>query len=265
MALLHEPKKLLISIPILVALLCVAAMRWACASYAQTDLAESCVYNHVRRAKELLSDDINPNYVVSLEDACNCGDNPSPATPLTFASLNGNRDIIDLLIRHGAAVNYRNADGSTALDWAVSAKVAALLICEGASITSRDKRGLTPLMYACIANDEAQVGLLLSRHADVDAIDNDGETALMFAGSAAVACEILRKGADPNARGKNGETVLEHAIDTNHNDLVKLIVIKGASLTERDGKGRIAEDYALDKTTPDVIEMLKPNAHQGQR
>jgi ankyrin repeat protein len=85
--------------------------------------------------------------------------------------------------------------------------------------------GLTALMWAAGYEDgvgvraaESVVDLLLSRGAQLDAVDDRGRTALMIAaavGHAEVIEMLLGRGADPSARDRNGKTALDLAADAN--------------------------------------------------
>jgi len=54
-------------------------------------------------------------------------------------------------------------------------------VTHGADINARDKRGMTPLMYAAHGPDPEMVTLLLSHGADVHARDPRGWTPLVYA------------------------------------------------------------------------------------
>ena len=74
--------------------------------------------------------------------------------------------------------------------------------------------GRTPLMLAAFRGDAADVINLLERGADVNARDRDGDTALMFAayrGHALVVALLLQYGANVYARARNGWTAKKAA------------------------------------------------------
>ena len=89
--------------------------------------------------------------------------------------------VIQTLLSAGAEVNAKDTDGITALHWAVLAHHADLvdiLMAGGASVNATDRFGYTPLHYA----------------ASVDF--GDAETAKA----------LLRAGADPSVKEKEGKT-----------------------------------------------------------
>src|SRR5215216_3138954 len=75
-------------------------------------------------------------------------------------------------------------------------------------------KGRTPLMLAAFRGDTAAVINLLERGADVNARDKDGDTALMFAafrGHALIVALLLQYGANVYARARNGWTAKKAA------------------------------------------------------
>jgi ankyrin repeat protein len=72
-------------------------------------------------------------------------------------------------------------------------------------------QSLQPLLKAIKNNDKTQVSSLLNDGAGISIVDEDGDNVLMYAALYASAdCMdlLLKKGADPNARNKLGETPL---------------------------------------------------------
>jgi ankyrin repeat protein len=72
-------------------------------------------------------------------------------TPLHWACVNGHRDIVQLLIEHGAPVNATNEVEDTPLHWAALGghkEIAAHLIKKGALVEAKNRAGQTPLHMA---------------------------------------------------------------------------------------------------------------------
>jgi|WetSurMetagenome_2_1015567.scaffolds.fasta_scaffold32982_3 ankyrin repeat protein len=74
------------------------------------------------------------------------------ATPLHLAAASGHKDIVELLLAHGADVNAIDGDdGWTPLHWAANGghkDAAELLLANKADINAKDGYGRTPLYYA---------------------------------------------------------------------------------------------------------------------
>jgi len=134
-------------------------------------------------------------------------------TPL-FGAVGNSCETTETLLIHGANVNAADLELETPLhvaaNWACIATI-KLLIAKGAKIDARCVRGRTPLHYAqhplpdldvsMNTNSEA-CRLLLDIGAQVDPMDNDGETPLLLAarkGELVQSELLLKSGADVNA------------------------------------------------------------------
>lgn len=137
-------------------------------------------------------------------------------------------------------VNRRNADGSTALQWAVYEDDAAevrRLIAAGADVTIANNYGATPMSLAAeVANTEI-IELLLAAGADPDSPNGDGMTALMAVartGNVVAAKALLDHGATLDARERFGEqTALMWAAARRHPAMIDLLASRGADVNAR--------------------------------
>ena len=155
----------------------------------------------------------------------------------------GNREAVGALLKAptaAAAVNAPEADGTTALHWAVRADeldIARLLVGAGANANAANRYGLTPLSLAAANANAAMVKLLLEAGADAKATIRQGETILMAAartGNPEAVALILSHGADVHAREQTlGENALMWAAAENHPEVVKLLVARGADVNAR--------------------------------
>ena len=90
---------------------------------------------------------------------------------------------------------------------------------------------LSPLMEASRKGDTDQVQALLAKGADVNAKDNDGFTALMWAAfydRTETVQALLAKGADVNAKENHGATALMGAKRKGHKEIVRILKQSGA-------------------------------------
>lgn len=107
---------------------------------------------------------------------------PSRASsPLISAAFMGNTEAANLLIEAGANLNYKNADGSTALHTAAAfgkTEVAKLLILSGIDINIKNKEGSTALHTAAFFCHTDIVEVLLEKGVDKTIKNKSGKTAL---------------------------------------------------------------------------------------
>ena len=151
----------------------------------------------------------------------------------------GNHDAIRALARP-AGVNVPEADGTTALHWAVRADdldVVRLLLGAGANAKAANRYGVTPLSLAAENGNAVIVEALLKAGADPEARLAEDQTVLMAAariGNTHVLKRLLAAGADPNAKERVlGETALMWAALENHADAIDVLVGHGADIDAR--------------------------------
>ena len=115
------------------------------------------------------------------------------------------------------------------------------------------------------AGDLNRVCGLLDEGADIDALDEHGQTALMNAahrGDAELVQVLIQRGAGLNRTAKYRLTALMLAVIGNHAEVVRLLVKAGAD-TEIGGKGpfeRTPLQYAEESGRPDLVALLRNGA-----
>ena len=99
-------------------------------------------------------------------------------TPLHVACTRRSLKMVQSLVDHGARTNNRDVDGKSPLHTAAKSGraelVRYLLECD-CDIEMRDERGMSPLHYAVLTSHKV-VSILLDAGADVDAVNETGET-----------------------------------------------------------------------------------------
>lgn len=117
----------------------------------------------------------------------------------------------------------------------------------------------TPLMYASRKGHANIVRFLLSKGADVDAINTDGNTALLIAsywGHSSVVKNLINKGANLNIQNKDLRAALHAAVAGEKLEIVKLLVQKGADTNLKDEADRTPLDLAKKRGSAAIVEFL---------
>jgi uncharacterized protein len=160
-------------------------------------------------------------------------------TVADFAMI-GDTAAIRALLAQQADINAPQADGATALHWAVyrdDMALAKLLIGAGANVHAANRDGITPLSLAATAGNPDLIAILVGAGADPNEKLPFGKTALMLAarnGNPAALTALLEHGADVNAKEDlRGTTALMWAADEAHPAAVKVLLDHGADVAAR--------------------------------
>ena len=206
--------------------------------------------------------------------------------PLAKAVQADNLEIAKFLLEQGAdkTINHADTEFQTAIFKARSAKMAQLLIANGANVSESDKKGQSVLLHA-VANhldfdllkvllqngadinaqdksgttallwaaqhpyerdDKNCVQFLLENGANANVANNQGETPLLVAEKLEVLQALLAHGADVNAQNEDGQTALIHVaqIYDPKGEKTKWLLEHGADVNIRNKKGKTALGYA---------------------
>jgi len=149
------------------------------------------------------------------------------------------RTFQSLLASH-ADVNGVQADGATALHWAVywdEGRTVEALVAAGANVNAANDHGVTPLALAAQNRNDVIVHRLLAAGANPNATVSTGESVLMTAaraGNPDVVKALLARGAEVNsAEPGHGQTALMWAVSERHADIVLLLLNAGADASAR--------------------------------
>ena len=235
-------------------LACYAARHWV--EHAQFE----DVVSHVKDGMEILFDADKPHFetwvrIHNMDPEDSWRDISEDPSPLYYSALCGFYDLVEhLAITHPEYVNAFGGRYQFPLLAAVGrghVEVAELLLKHGADIDVREATGKTMLLIAIFWFDDSDflsdiVGFLLTHGADVNARDDTFSSPLHWAeelyGARQVVTILLKHGADINSQDNNGKTPLHRLVETKMYDdkdeddsnHVRLLLEHGAEVDRRD-------------------------------
>ncbi len=159
---------------------------------------------------------------------------------LVEAAKAGDKAAVAALLKQKSGVNTPEADGTTALHWAVrrdDLEMTDRLLRAGADVKAENRYGLTPLYLACLNGNAAVIEKLINAGADANAAVTEGETALMTAarsGHVEAARALIAHGAVVDRREQwRGQTALMWAAAEGHADMIRELAAHGADVNAR--------------------------------
>ncbi|KIW25531.1 uncharacterized protein PV07_08697 [Cladophialophora immunda] len=163
---------------------------------------------------------------------------------LVAALLNGESNVVQLLLEHGADVNVPGGNYGTALKVAALLgyeKIVRLLLGGGADVTTNEGFWYTALEGATKEDRDKVVRLLLERDTHVNAQKDQ--------------FLLLEKGADVNAQGGDFGNALQAASMSGQEGIVRLLLDRGADINARAGCGDALQAAAYHGHTK-VVKLL---------
>jgi len=172
-------------------------------------------------------------------------------TAVNLAAEYGHNEVVKALVEHNADLNVQDRYGLTGVSWAVDEyhyDTFTTLLESGAAVDLRGNDGRTALhRAACLGQlKEKMLGDLLSLGANVNNVNDNGETPLMY--GAGNGCRsvipLLEHGASVELKNNAGETALMKAADGCRDEAIAALLQYGASKQAQDNEGKTARDYA---------------------
>ena len=165
-------------------------------------------------------------------------------------------------VEYSKTVNLPNADGQTPLSIAIEEKnidkIKNLINKKMDPNSKINEFGETLLMWACRNSQKELVEFLLSKGANLDIKDSDGETVLAYSESKPEIMKLLVAGGlNPNSKDSDGTPILINYIRESDTDLVRLLLEKGANIKYNPEKGYYNPvESAIYSGNKDIIKML---------
>lgn len=215
-------------------------------------LARASATGSTQLVKDLLAAGVDPN-----------GKSEGGQKTLVAAARKGDRAAVQMLIAAGAAkgnVEVKTESLAAAASIGDAELVRRLLAYGGnAAGESRDASGsYTVLMKAAESGVPEVVEQILAGHADVNAVDEQGRTAVFYVLNGAMGLDqqrhadrgevvrlLTRAGADLNAQDEKGNTALH---ETHYPEIAAALIKQGADVNARNNEGEtpLMTTYSLD-------------------
>ena len=167
------------------------------------------------------------------------------------------------LVEAGGDVDTPEADGTTALHWAVRqdhAGITNLLLYAEADANAANRYGMTPLLLAGTNGSPEIVAMLLDAGADPNLATPEGETPLMTAartGNPEVLRLLLTHGARVNdSEAWRGQTALMWAAAEGNAAAARVQLDTGADVAARSSRGMTALLFAARSGDLDTVQAL---------
>jgi ankyrin repeat protein len=210
------------------------------------------------------SDEVAVNAFLVAGMNPNVKDEATGGSALITAATRGDLEMVQALVAGRADVNQIDEKGFTALLRALQNRrddVADLLVTQPALSVNAQTPGSSTALISYVARDnERSVESLLSRGADPNLQDSDGDAALHIAvqrGRAPIINMLLAKGANPNLKNKLGGTPLMWAGVFGNRVVAQTLLDKGADPALKDVDGLTAADWAQKNNHPQVADFLR--------
>ena len=163
--------------------------------------------------------------------------------------------LLSTITLRGAASEALLADAAEKMDRAAI----RTLLQRHADVNAPQADGMTALHWAAHQDDLDTARLLVKAGANAKAASRYGVTPLSLActtGNSAMVEMLLEAGADANATRKSGETVLMMAARSGNLDAVNALLARGAKPDARERRGQTALMWAAAEGHADVVQML---------
>lgn len=179
-------------------------------------------------------------------------------TPLHWAVNQGQKEMVEYLLLHGADINLTINEGPTVLDLACMRKeldIAKLLIVQ----PEINKTCQSALCIAAGIGDYQMTALLIEFGFDLNGSNCSGYSPVHWA-TQERHLDILRllieSGADPNLPDNDGVTPIYIAASSGYSEIIKYLIEKNVDINTKDNHGTTALMIASAFNREEVISLL---------
>ncbi|XP_077415593.1 caskin-1 isoform X7 [Vanacampus margaritifer] len=192
-------------------------------------------------------------------------------SPLHHAALNGNMELITLLLESQAAVDIRDQKGMRPLHyaaWQGKAEPMKMLLKSGSSVNVQSDEGQIPLHLSAQHGHYDVSEMLLQHQSNPCIVDNAGKTPLDLAcefGRVGVVqlllssnmCVALLEPKKGDTTDPNGTSPLHLAAKNGHIDIIRLLIQSGIDINRQTKAGTALHEAALCGKTEAVRLLLE--------
>ena len=196
----------------------------------------------------------NQNVDISLKD----NDNHAA---IDYATASGLRELVKALSYENQEA-HTDAYGNTPLHqacWNGQGEVVKVLLEKGAEVEKLNDDGESPLILAVEKGNLVIVDLLLAAGANAGSARLDGVAPLHIAaknGEHFIGKALINAGADKNVKTTDGKTPLILAAQCGRNDFTAMLIEAGADLNAVDNNRHSAMHYASEAGFTEIVEQL---------
>ncbi|KAL5339388.1 ankyrin repeat-containing domain protein [Aspergillus crustosus] len=190
-------------------------------------------------------------------------------TPLTYAASEGDGEMVEILLKHGANIESRDNLGRSSLAIAADSITRVSpsscykqLLQAGADPEAANRQGKTPIWHAAVQNAQGALNVFLTR----DGIDPQTAThraseliaPVAQAGGISVLQVLRGYGADLNYKNSAGETAISASLSTSHTSMpaFQYLLREGVDVNVQDKNGFTPLHQAVHMHNPRAIKLL---------
>jgi ankyrin repeat protein len=200
----------------------------------------------------------------------NSKDETEGDTALMLAASTGDLPMVNALLKAGADINAKNKKAIGAFARALAYQhedVAQVLLAQPSlDVNTPGPKGASLLIIFVWRDSEKTVNDILSRGANVNVQDEDGDTALhgaVVSGNLKILRLLLAKGANANARNKLGGTPLMWAGTYGRDEIAHVLIDSGADPRAKDDDGKTSAYWAGRNGHDELAKKLREAERQG--